>query len=142
MSYRRVTYEDRIRIMEFIRAGKSDIEMSTILGLLKSIIGCEIKRNSGGPDYRFKQAQMFAEGREALKPFPLKMTDKMIGVIKKKLELKWSPEQISCRLKKEKLPSVSAETIYKLVYEDKENGGKLWRSLRRGHRSQNLDFFM
>lgn len=111
MSYRRVTYEDRIRIREFIREGKSDVEMASILGFHKSTIGREIKRNSGGRGYRFRQAQKFAEEREAAKHFPLKMTEEMIAVIKKKLELKWSPEQISCRLKKENRPSVSAETL-------------------------------
>lgn len=140
MSYRRVTYEDRIRITEFIRAGKSDVEMASILGFHKSTIGREIKRNSGGRGYRFKQAENFAVEREALKHFPLKMTEEMIAVIKKKLEIKWSPEQISCRLKKEKLPSISAETIYKFVYKDKENGGELWRNLRRAHRSRKPRF--
>jgi len=140
MKYRRVTYEDRIRIAEFIRAGKTDVEMADILGFHKSTIGREIKRNSGGRGYRFKQAQKIADGREALKHFPLKMTDKMIVMIKKKLEIKWSPEQISCRLKKENLPSVSAETIYKFVYNDKKNGGDLWRNLRRGHRSRKPRF--
>lgn len=140
MKYRRVTYEDRIRITEFIREGKNEVEMAAILGFHKSTIGRELKRNSGGRGYRFKQAQDFADTREALKHFPLKMTDRMIGVIKKKLEIKWSPEQISCRLKKEKLPSVSAETIYKFIYKDKENGGELWRNLRRGHRSRKPRF--
>lgn len=53
-------------------------------------------------------------------------------MIKKKLHIRWSPEQISCRLKREKQPSVNVETIYQYVYKDNKNGGELWRNLRRG----------
>lgn len=38
MSYGRVTNEDRIRIAEFIRAGKSDVEMASVLAFHKSTI--------------------------------------------------------------------------------------------------------
>ncbi len=81
MKYRRVTYEDRIRITEFIREGKNEVEMAAILGFHKSTIGRELKRNSGGRGYRFKQAQDFADTREALKHFPLKMTDIDLKII-------------------------------------------------------------
>jgi IS30 family transposase len=50
------------------------------------------------------------------------------------LGLEWSPEQISMRLKLENLQSVSHETIYLHVYQDKEEGGVLYTNLRRRHR--------
>lgn len=140
MTYRRVTYEDRIRINEFIRAGKTDVEMAKILGFHKSTIGREIKRNSGGRGYRFKQANSKAMKREVLKHHPFKMDDEMVSIVTKKLELKWSPEQISNRLKKEKRKCVSAETIYTFIYKDKQNGGDLWTHLRRAHRSRKPRF--
>jgi len=43
-----------------------------------------------------------------------------------RLELKWSPEQISNRLRVDGEETFSAETTYKFVYEDGENGGELW----------------
>lgn len=68
------------------------------------------------------------------------MTEGICAEIKKRLKKKWSPEQICNRLKLEKKPSVSAETIYKFVYRDKEAGGDLWRNLRRAHRSRRPRF--
>lgn len=41
-----------------------------------------------------------------------------------------SPEQIVGKLKKESVFCVSHETIYKLIWEDKKNGGDLYKHLR------------
>jgi IS30 family transposase len=49
------------------------------------------------------------------------------------LELKWSPEQISNRLRLEGWPTVSHETIYLHVYRNKQEGGILYMHLRRHH---------
>jgi IS30 family transposase len=50
------------------------------------------------------------------------------------LELCWSPEQISRRLKLEGHESVSHETIYLHIYRDKGEGGVLFTHLRRRHK--------
>lgn len=42
----------------------------------------------------------------------------------------WSPEQIFGRRKREGLPVMSHETIYLHIWQDKEDGGTLWRHLR------------
>lgn len=141
MSYSRVTWEDRIKIHLLIHQRKNKSEIATIVGKHKSTIGREIKRNSGGRGYRPKQAQRFAETREARKHYPYKMDDwVLVEDIKGRLGKKWSPEQISNRLKIEGKTSVSTETIYKFVYEDKKAGGELWRNLRRSHRSRKPRF--
>jgi IS30 family transposase len=46
------------------------------------------------------------------------------------LRADWSPEQISGRLGKGAILSISHETIYKHVWQDRENGGSLHRHLR------------
>jgi len=46
------------------------------------------------------------------------------------LRLKWSPEQVSCYLKRVKLLNISHETIYLYVWADKEAGGNLYARLR------------
>jgi transposase, IS30 family len=140
MKYRRVTWEDRIRIHLLLHEGKSDVEISRIINKHKSTIGREIKRNSGGRGYRPKQAQTLAEAREALKHCPYKMDAELTAKATELLHKKWSPEQISNRLKYEKRPSASAETIYKFIYKDKKSGGELWRNLRRAHRSRKPRF--
>jgi IS30 family transposase len=49
------------------------------------------------------------------------------------LELEWRPEQIASRLKLENFPTVSHETIYKHVYQNKLEGGMLYTHLSRQH---------
>ena len=49
------------------------------------------------------------------------------------LGIEWTPEQISDRLKLEGLRSVSHETIYLHVYQNKRDGGRLYTCLRRRH---------
>lgn len=140
MSYRRVTWEDRIKIHCLKQQGKNQTEIAEAIGKDKSTVSRELRRNKGGRGYRPKQAQRLATEREATKHRPYKMTEGTCAEIKSRLEKKWSPEQISNRLKLEKKPTVSAETIYKFVYADKKAGGELWRNLRRAHRSRNPRF--
>ena len=46
------------------------------------------------------------------------------------LQMDWSPQQISGRLKVEEGSSVSHEYIYQYIYADKRSGGELYRHLR------------
>lgn len=140
MSYSRVTWEDRIKIKLLLQQGKTNTEIAKLVEKNKSTIGREIKRNSGGRGYRPKQAQGRAEAREKLKHSPYVLTDELKKEIRKRLKKKWSPEQISNRLKLENKPSASVETIYKFIYADKESGGDLWKNLRRSHRSRRRRF--
>lgn len=140
MSYCRVTSRDRLRIKDGLDAGLTNTMIAGKLGFHKSTIGREIRRNEGLRGYRPKQADQLAEAREAPKHGPYKMNPVVMMNIIEKLELKWSPEQISNRLKLEGEEIVSAETIYKFIQEDQENGGELWRNLRRSRRVRNKRF--
>jgi IS30 family transposase len=55
-------------------------------------------------------------------------------MVEKLLDLQWSPEQISKRLEVEGLRSVSHETIYRHIYQNKQEGGDLYVRLRRRHK--------
>ncbi len=141
MSYCRVTYEDRIKIKLFLQQGKSESEIALQIDKHRSTVHREIKRNSGSRGYRVRQAQMLAESREANKHQAYKMNDEVLmAEVIELLNKKWSPEQISNRFKLENKPSISAETIYKYVYEDKRKGGYLWKNLRRSHRKRKRRF--
>ena len=59
------------------------------------------------------------------------MTSTLITLINVKLDEKWSPDQISGWLKKERGISISHETIYQHIWSDKRNGGQLFQHLRR-----------
>ncbi len=71
---------------------------------------------------------------------PYKMNPVIMTQIVERLELKWSPEQISNRLRIEGEELVSPETIYNFVDEDRKQGGDLWRSLRRSSRRRKRRF--
>jgi len=140
MGYRRVTGEDRLRIKDALDQGLAKAEIADKLGFHRSTIGREIVRNSGRRGYRPKQANRLAREREEAKHGPYKLTPVIMSMIIERLELKWSPEQISNRLRIDGHETVSSETIYKLIYEDKETGGELWRHLRRAHRRRKRRF--
>ena len=60
-----------------------------------------------------------------------KLSGKVEKLVKRLIRRDWSPEQISGRLELEKgRKIVSHETIYKLVREDKEQGGNLYKHMR------------
>ncbi len=59
----------------------------------------------------------------------------MIIIIKEKLEnQQWSPEQINGYCIENNIPMVSHERIYQYIYQDKENGGNLYKHLRTGQK--------
>ena len=140
MKYRRVTNKDRLLIKAYLDSGLNRTEIGIKLGFDRSTISRELKRNRGGRGYRVKQAQWFADMRQKYRHLPRKMTTVMKAVIDEKLKLRWSPEQISNRLKLEDKPSVSAETIYRYIYVDTQSGGQLWRCLRRSRRRRKPRF--
>jgi len=138
--YRRVSDEDRLLTQAFLSEGLTFSAIADKLGFHRSTIGREITRNSGGRGYRRKQASRKAAERQVYREEPRKMLPELIERIEEKIKVKWSPEQISNRFRAEDTPTVSAETIYKHIYRDTENGGSLWRHLRRSRRRRKRRF--
>lgn len=138
--YRRVTDEDRLLTQVFLSEGLTFSAIADKLGFHRSSIGREINRNAGGRGYRRKQAGRKAAERQAYRQLPRKMLPELIDRIEEKIKVKWSPEQISNRFRKENTPTVSAETIYKHIYKDTESGGNLWSHLRRSRRRRKRRF--
>jgi IS30 family transposase len=140
MKYRRVTHEDRLGIKAFLDAGLNQSQIADKLGFDKSTMSREMSRNRGGRGYRPKQAERLSQERQEYRWRPRKMLPEMIGRIEEKLKLKWSPEQISNRLRVEGLPTVATETIYQFVYRNRLEGGELWRHLRWSRRQRKRRF--
>lgn len=99
--YRRVTQEDRIRIKDALDAGLTKSAIADKLGFHKSTISREIRRNSGKRGYRPKQAQRMADVRQEHRARFRKRDRHLARKVRKLLAKKWSPEQISGRLKLE-----------------------------------------
>ena len=129
---------ERQRIYFLRKQGFSLRKIAEDLSRSPSTISREVKRNSGGRGYRFAQAQRKARQRgTAASSVPPKMTEQMWFIVESKLGLQWSPDQISGRLKLSAVVSVSAEWIYRHVWEDKRSGGKLYKHLRRRGKKRN-----
>ena len=119
---------------------KQQISQSKIaleLGVNQSTISRELRRNKGKRGYRHKQANNKAINRRQSTCKAHKMTKEFKDKIIKLLKQDWSPEQISGTLKAEDNISISHETIYRLVWGDKDVGGSLYTHLRRKGKKYN-----
>lgn len=136
MTHQQLALEERTMIYAFCKAGFSKSEIARELGRHKSTISREIIRNTGLKGYRPKQADEKATERR-IKSFKVKKwTSEIQSQIEFLLKEKWSPEQISDRLKMTKNIFISHQRIYQFVYEDKDIGGELYKSLRQGNKKR------
>jgi len=137
--YHHLTYDLRCQIYTLNQRGDSISIIAKELGVHSSSIYREINRNTGQRGYRYKQADEKARQRRHLASNQKrKMIPTTISLINEKLELQWSPVQISGWLKK-KAPDkeVSYEAIYQHVWEDKRKGGSLYKQLRHHGKKYN-----
>ena len=129
-TYHRLCGQDRKVIENMNQAGNTQAEIAQAIGFSQSTISKELSRNRGKRGYRNKQADGFATKRKINKKSRHKI---VVGEIKRqvdaRLQLKHSPCQISKSLLKLEL-KISHETIYQYVFEDRKNGGELWKELR------------
>jgi IS30 family transposase len=131
--YHHLTLAQRYLIQTLLKTGKTGAFIATELGCHRSTISRELRRNGRqDPRYSPMRAQEMAVLR---RPAPDYSREKITGVLKQiileKLTVgRWSPEQISQRLKLEREESISHEAIYQFIYADRISGGTLYKSLR------------
>ena len=136
--YHHVTRDIRSQIYALKATGTSLQKISAIVDRHVSTISREIKRNTGGRGYRYKQADEKAvERRENASCTPKKLTPTLVAIIEEKILKDWSPDQISGRLKDEDIASISHETIYQYIWKDKHTGGILYKHLRHNGKKYN-----
>jgi transposase, IS30 family len=136
MNYKQLFYEQRIAIYILLTTGLNQAKIAELIGVCKSTVSREIKRNTGLKGYRPIQAHQRAFERRQNAEKHIRFTDEIKTTVKKYLEQEWSPEQICGRLKKENKPSVSHETIYQFIIDDQKNGGELYKHLRLGRKKR------
>ena len=136
--YHHLTRDQRCQIDILLKRGDSKKRISEILDVHPSTICREIKKNSAKKRetlqviYKFEDAHRKAlRKRREASSRPSKMTTEIKNIIKQKINLQWSPEQISGWLKINNIIMLSHETIYKMIYNDKRKGGILYKNLRR-----------
>ena len=127
-TYHQLTQAQRYQISVLRKTNHALSEIATVLGVHKSTVSRELKRNRGQRGYRPQQAHELALGRR-LGAVP-RITAKIWAIVEKLLRQDWSPEQISGRLQKEQSIAISHEWIYQHVLADKRSGGDLYKHLR------------
>ena len=136
MSYKQLTLEQRYKIYGLLHTNLSKSEISGHVGIHKSTLYRELKRNRGLRGYRPRQAYLRAEKRREQASKYIRFTDTVKERVQQYLKEDWSPEQISGTLAEREKIHISHETIYQHVWADKYAGGTLFKHLRWSRRKR------
>ena len=127
MPYKLLTREQRYTIDLERKEGTSVSIIAQKIGVHRSSVYRELKRNSSSPDqYSYAEADTFSQLRQP-RPWSKSHDWSEVGsLIREDL----SPEQVRGYLLKQGKKSPSVETIYQYIQSDKESGGSLHTHLR------------
>lgn len=134
--YSQLTQEQRYHISGLLKAGNTQTSIAEAVGVHKSTISRETRRNRGEKGYRPKQAHQFALDNRQQAEKHIKFTPELQQIVTEKILLDWSPDQISGYLKKEGANDISHERIYQFLLSDKKAGGTLHTHLRHGRKKR------
>ena len=125
MLYRQITSEERYMLSALKRQGLNQAEIARALGRHRSSISRELLRNRSAWDggYRPFVASHRARARRSWSRRNRRFTREDFRRVETLLRKRWSPEQIAGRLRREGVLSISHETIYVHVWNDKASGG-------------------
>lgn len=129
MTYQQLTQEQRYQIYALMKTGHQQTEIAAVVGVHKSTVSREIRRNCGLRGYRPLQAHQLAQQRRQRRS-RRRLAGEQWGVVDRLLKEDWSPEQISLWLAQEQTLQISHEWIYQHVLHDKAHGGTLYCHLR------------
>lgn len=127
------TLPERRLLARLIKDGISQNQIAKNIGKAKSSISDELKRNSSHGQYDPESAHAKATQKQLnrTKRTKLEISDGLRRYVVEKLELDWSPEQITGELRKLADKTViSHEAIYQFIYSETGKELKLWRHLR------------
>ena len=145
--YHQLTQEQRYSIEAYFNIGKTQTEISILIGVHKSTISREQKRNVpkrgfGANIYSAKSAQQKTETRHKLKNKRIIFSDVLIEQMCDWITTKrYSPEFVSAQWVKDGIEGVSHETIYKFIWDAKHSNKRklskykqLYKLLKHGKR--------
>ena len=113
---------------------KTQAEIGRAIGVSQATVSKELKRNrcSNG-HYSPRMPQVFADDAKQRSHKPRKLDAGMRAFIVEKIErFQWSPEQIKGYCDANGIGMVSVKWIYRLIRDDKKNGGTLYKHCRHG----------
>ena len=127
--YTQLTQEQRYQIYILLKEDYSQTNIASALGVHKSTISREIRRNKGQKGYRPQQAHQWCLHRREEK-IATRIKEITWRWVEQLIHQDWSPEQVSKWLQSEKHQCVSIEWIYQYILADKYSGGTLYQHLR------------
>jgi len=130
MNYTQLTENERYQIYIMNKAGHRQKDIAFWLCRNPSTISRELQRNHGLRGYRPRQAQRMSDTRRQKAHKARKLTCEVKGWIEKLVSQELSPQQAVDYLRRHKKVSLHHETVYQFIYDDKANGGELYRHLR------------
>jgi len=130
MGYRQLTQNQRYQIHARYDVGMSQRQIGRELGLHSR----ELRRNATSGGYDPQQAQVLSDHRRRTAWKWTKRLPSMITAVVGRLRKEWNPQQISSFIAPLAEVGVSHQWIYSLIWDDKAQGGDLWRHLRQPKR--------
>ncbi len=131
MTYTQLTLQQRYHISALQKAGLNQKEIAEELAVHPSTISRELRRHRDEiKGYNPELAQIRSTKKHKQKSKRESLTARVEKYIRVKLKQDWSPEQISGRMKIDIGITVVHETIYRFIYANKANGGRLYKLLR------------
>jgi len=135
MNYQQLIDSQRYQIEAYLKAKYTLTQIAQELGVHKSTISRELKRNSKKRSYHAAHACYVSKERKQESYKHHVFNDTMKRYIDINLRNnQWSPEQIKGRCDLDRLPMVSIERIYQYIYQDQSKGGNLYLDLRTARR--------
>ncbi|MDP2004149.1 MAG: IS30 family transposase, partial [Rubrivivax sp.] len=132
MEYHQLTAQERYLILHHKSNGHSLRQIGEMLNRSASTISRELKRNvSGDGRYRPDKAESYARARRRRSRRGSQFEAAEIELVHSLVRRKWSPEQVSRRLRKLKRLDIGTATIYRMLAKEKAQGGGSWLQLRQ-----------
>ena len=125
MNYQQLTLKQRYQIEAGIGTGMRKNEIAREIGVHRSTVYREIRRNSNLRLAGYRAISAFAAASDRHEQKKKRCIEEATWVrVTSLLKKLWSPEQISNRLKLEGHGTISHESIYLYVYKNKKKGGE------------------
>ena len=121
--YKQLTSGQRYQIYGLKQAGLNQTRIAQKMGVDKSTISREFRRNKGQRGWRPKQAQSLRDERKQACINGKQFSSDSWAEVERLIRADLSPEQAANRLKLEGELPISHEAIYRHVYADKRERG-------------------
>ena len=133
-----ITLHERYAISILRQRGLSIRAIARELCRAPSTISRELSRNRTAHDghYRYDKADSYARARRSRSRRNSHFTADDWVLVEHLIGLDWSPDQVSGWLSLHELMSISHETIYLRVWEDKRRDGDLWTHMRQANKKR------